>query len=73
MDGMGRASMIMTGVTAVSGAAMTVAAVTVAAVTVPVSGMPVTCVRRVCETAQRHDAETNTPERQAERVGVHGL
>ena len=64
--------MIMTGMTAVPRAVMTVAAVTVP-MSVPVSGMPVTCVRRVCETAQRHDAETNTPERQAERVGVHGL
>jgi hypothetical protein len=30
-------------------------------------------VRRVCETAHCHDAETNAPERQTERVGVHGL
>ena len=69
---MARASMIMAGVTAVPGTAMTVAAVT-HPMGVPVSGMPVTCVRRVCETAQRHDAETNTSERQAERIGVHGL
>ena len=64
--------MVMAGVTAVPWAAMTVAAVIVS-MGVPVTGMPVICVRRVCETAQRHDAESNTPERQAERIGVHGL
>ena len=33
--------------------------------------MGVTRVCCLCETAQRHDAKTNTAERQSERVGVH--
>jgi len=49
--------------------------VTVQTVPVPISampvGMPVSRMRRVCNTAQRHDAEADTSERQAERVGIH--
>ena len=45
------------------------------AVGVPVATVPVrvgvTRMCCVCETAQRHDAKTNTTERQSERVGVH--
>jgi hypothetical protein len=46
--------------------AMAVARVHVGTVTV------VTSVYRLCESAQRHDAEAYTSERQTERVRVHG-
>ena len=52
--------------------AMAVTGMRVTSVPVPLGTVAVTRVRRLCETAQRHDAETNTPERQTERVGVHG-
>jgi hypothetical protein len=55
---------------------MPIASVTVAVsvsmrMAVAVRGVAVTRVRCLCETAQRHDAEANSTERQAERVGVH--
>ena len=53
--------------------------VRVAGVPVPAVAMAVCSVgvavarvcRRLCETAQSHDAETNTAKRQTERVGIH--
>ena len=57
------------------GVAMRMARVSVACVpvTLAVRGVAVTRVRRVCETAQSHDAEANSAKRQTERVGVHGV
>jgi hypothetical protein len=42
------------------------------AVSVAMRAVAVTCVCSLRETAQSHDAETDTTERQTERVGVHG-
>ena len=39
---------------------------------VPVRAVAVTHMRCLRKTAQSHDAEANTAERQTERVGVHG-
>ena len=57
---------------AMSGMRVRVRAVRVPAGAMPV-GMAMNRMRCLCETAQRHDAEANTSERQTERVGVHCL
>ena len=61
-------------VTRVSVAAVSVrmARVAMAVARVHVSTVTVSSLYRLCESAQRHDAEAYTSERQTERVRVHG-
>ena len=60
----------MTGV-AVAAVSVRMACVAMAVARVHVSTVTVTSMYRLCESAQRHDAEAYTSERQTERVRVH--
>ena len=57
---------------AVRTVSMRMARVAVAVARVRVSTVTVAGMYRLCESAQRHDAEAYTSERQTERVRVHG-
>ena len=51
---------------------VSVTGVAVVGVGLPLRAVAVTHMRCLRKTAQSHDAEANTTERQTERVGVHG-